>query len=62
MLAHYSNPEPHAHSMTKHSGNLSSILEGDLGIDPEYRHASKRATPGNARNIWSCVKVVCSLP
>src|SRR5450759_5548586 len=39
-------PIPHAHSMTKPSGHLSSILEDDLGIDPEYRHAPKRVAPG----------------
>ena len=32
--------------MNKQSGHLSSILENDLGIDPEYLHASKRVTPG----------------
>jgi len=32
--------------MTKPSALLSSILEGDIGIDPKYRHTSKRITPG----------------
>ncbi|MEY2490519.1 MAG: hypothetical protein QOC70_2461 [Verrucomicrobiota bacterium] len=32
--------------MTEQSGNLSNVLEGDLGIDPEYRHAPKCVTPG----------------
>ena len=30
------------------SGNLSSILKGDLGVGPDYRHAAKRVTPGEA--------------
>jgi len=32
--------------MNKQSGQLASILEGDLGIGPEYRHVPKRVTPG----------------
>ena len=32
--------------MSKESGNLATILERDLGIAPEYRHAPKRVTPG----------------
>lgn len=32
--------------MTTPSGHLLSILEGDLGIDSEYRHAPKLVTPG----------------
>jgi hypothetical protein len=32
--------------MNKQSGQLASILECDLGIGPEYRHVSKRVTPG----------------
>jgi hypothetical protein len=39
-------PIPYAHSITKPSAPLSSILEGDIGINPKYRHASKRVTPG----------------
>jgi hypothetical protein len=36
----------HTHSMTKQSRHLSSILESDLGIDVQYRHAPKRVAPG----------------
>lgn len=36
--------KPPAHSMIKQSGDLSSILASDLGIDPKYRHTSKRVT------------------
>ena len=32
--------------MNKQSGHLATILEGDLGISPEYRHGPKRVTPG----------------
>lgn len=32
--------------MTKHSGELASILERDLGIGAEYRHVPKRVSPG----------------
>lgn len=32
--------------MNESSGNLSSILQGNLGVDPEYRHIPKRVTPG----------------
>lgn len=31
--------------MSTHSGHLLNILESDLGIDPKYRHAPKRAVP-----------------
>jgi hypothetical protein len=33
-------------TMTKQPEHLSTILESDLGIAPEYRHISKRVTPG----------------
>jgi hypothetical protein len=36
----------HAHSMTKQFRHLSSILESDLGIDAQYRHAPKHVAPG----------------
>jgi len=32
--------------MSKQSGHLSSILAGDLGIDPKYRHGPKRVATG----------------
>lgn len=32
--------------MSQPSGHLASILAGDLGIDPKYRHGPKRVTTG----------------
>lgn len=34
--------------MTDESGQLASILEGDLGVGSEYLHIPKRVTPGEA--------------
>ncbi len=33
--------------MTKASENLLGILQSDLGVSPEYKHAPKRVTPGD---------------
>ncbi len=32
--------------MNEQSGQLASILEGDLGVGPGYQHVPKRVTPG----------------
>jgi hypothetical protein len=32
--------------MIKSSTSLATILASDIGIDPKYRHTSKRVTPG----------------
>src|SRR6186997_1179136 len=41
--------------MTKKSALLSSILAGDLGIDPRYRHAPKRVMPGETIEAMGAV-------
>jgi hypothetical protein len=41
--------------VTQLATHFGSVLDGDLGIDPQYRHAPKRATPGEALELSGCV-------
>lgn len=41
--------------MTSRTTHLADVLATDLGVDPEYRHMPKRATPGEPLDLAGAV-------